>query len=323
MKTRISLVLIALCGAFCASAQLQMEDFYNNPTWHECSTEMETAQVLDFPEESQPVRYMPNVVYAAAHGEALTLQIMRKIGQSDPKPCVIFIQGSAWQKQDTYSNIPMMSRFVDRGYVVAMLQYTHSGIAPFPAALQDVKTAIRFMRKNAETYGVDPDNIFLWGDSSGGHLTLMTALTSHVPEFDSDLYTEYSTEINACVAYYPVTDLLVMHRDPCASTSGLSDSFEGQFLGRRSVEDIPEEAKAASPIYYVSADRENPPVMLAVGTSDHIVPFSQTEMMAKKLEEENKVYQYYVIDGADHGSWQFWTSRMFDIVDAFLRQYMK
>lgn len=323
MKTKYILVITALCAAFGAAAQQQTEEFTVRDTWHECSTEMATARILDFGEEVQPVRYSPNIVYAAAHGEALTLQIVRQIRQSEPMPCVIFIQGSAWMKQDTYSNIPMLSRFAERGYVVAMVQYTHSGLAPFPAALQDVKSAIRYMRKNADKWGVDPDNIFLWGDSSGGHLTLMTALAGDVAEYDSDLYTECSTEINAFVAYYPVTDLLTMHNDPCASTDGSSTSFEGKFLANRDVDDIPEEALAASPVSYVDASKPTKPIMIAVGTCDHIVPFSQSEMMAKKLDEAGKDYQYYVVPGADHGSWQFWTPQMFDIVDSFFSQYKK
>lgn len=328
MKVK-SMLLVAMClSSSLAWAQSNWEDYFNNPTWHECETEMSTAQVLSFDDEQRPVHYTHNVVYKASQGEALTLQILRPdrpIDRSTEQllPCVIFIQGSAWMKQNVYTRLPILGDFAAKGYVVAMVEYTHSGLAPFPAPLQDVKAAIRYMRLHADKYGVDPDNMFIWGDSSGGHLAMMTAVTSGVEAFDTDLYGDQSTGINACVSYYGVSDIRAAHHDPCSASTGLGDSPEGLLIGGKAVDDYVEESAAASPITYVSKDNDIPPMMLVVGTCDHIVPFSQSEMMAKKLDEEGKEYVYYVIKGADHGSWEFWTPLMLDKVDAFFKQHMK
>ena len=226
-------------------------------------------------------------------------------------------------KQDVYANLPALAKFSERGYVVAIVEYTHSGIAPFPAPLQDVKTAIRFMRKNADTYGVDVNNMFVWGDSSGGHLALMTVVTDGIPEFETRQNEEFSTNVNACVSFYGVSDIKSVHTDPCSASSGKEDSPEGMLLGKKDVSTHISEADEASPIHYVSETRQIPPVMLAVGTCDHIVPFSQTELMAKTLKEAGKEYEYYVLKGADHGSWEFWTPQFFDVVDNFLRKHIK
>ena len=329
MKIKTIALLVVLCCPAGMWAQLNMMDYFTNPNWHECQTEMASAQVLEFGEQVKPVNYIHDVVYCASQGTALRLQILSSHKYYDPSnevkglPCVVYIQGSAWMKQSIYDRVAQMGQFASRGYVVAMVEYTHSGLAAFPAPLQDVKAAIRYMRKNAQQYGVDADNIFVWGDSSGGHLSLMAGLTKDVEAFEPEVYGGVSDAVNACVAYYPVTDIRAIHGDPCSASTGLADSPEGMLMGRRDVESCPEESDAASPITYVIADRAIPPVMLAVGTRDHIVPFSQSESMAKRLEQEGKTYQYYVLNGADHGSWEFWTEQMLDKVDAFLKSNLK
>lgn len=324
-KARIKLALMMACTSVCVHAQLNMQDYYNNPEWHECHSEMRSARIMAFPERHPVVRYIPDVVYMDSMGGDLTLQILKPEGggENEKYPCVVYIVGSAWMKQNVYGNLPALSRFAERGYVVAVVEYVHTGIAPFPVQLQNVKTAIRFMRKNADEYGVDADNLFVWGDSSGGHLALMAAVTGNVAEFDTDLYREYPTTFNACVSYYGISDIKSIHTDPCSSSTGKEDSPEGMLLGNVDVDKHVQEADSASPVHYVDKGRDIPPILLAVGTCDHIVPFSQTELMAKTLDEAGKEYVYYVLEGADHASWEFWTPQTFDVVDRFFKEHIR
>jgi acetyl esterase/lipase len=111
-----------------------------------------------------------NVLYATKSGNPLHLHILeprQREGEERLFPLVVYIQGSGWFKQDLGYEIPQLSRFARKGYVVAVVEYRPSPIAPFPAQLKDAKTAIRFLRRNATTYSIDPDMIALWGDSSG------------------------------------------------------------------------------------------------------------------------------------------------------------
>ncbi len=323
MNLRLKLSFLMICVSVTAKSQMNFQDCFNNPQWHECHSEMETAQILTFPQKQYKIQYIPDVGYMSSHGENLTLQILKPDSWDGEKyPCVVYIPGSAWMKQNVYTNLPALADFAKRGYVVALVEYVHSGIAPFPVQLQNVKAAIRFMRKNAQEYGVDTDNVFVWGDSSGGHLALMTAVTEGITEFDTDLYREYSTSVNACVSYYGISDIKSIHTDPCSASSGKADSPEGMLLGGVNVDEHIQEADAASPAHYVDKDRNIPPVLLAVGTCDHIVPFSQTELMARILKDADKEYVYYVLEGADHGSWEFWTQQTFDCVDRFLKDHI-
>ncbi len=92
---------------------------------------------------------------------------------------------SAWMKQDRTALVTL-SRIAERGFVVAIVEYRHSGIASFPAQIQDARNAVRFMRANAAQYHVDADNLFLSGCSSGGQVALLAAV-AHAADRTADM----------------------------------------------------------------------------------------------------------------------------------------
>ncbi|MDU2258559.1 MAG: alpha/beta hydrolase [Bifidobacterium pseudocatenulatum] len=101
-------------------------------------------------------------------------------------PVIVFVRGSAFHEQNVTDYSNYFVRIAEQGYVVAALKYRHSDIAPFPAQMQDCKTAVCFMRKNAERFHCNKDRIALWGDSSGGHTVLMAGFTGNrAPDTDS------------------------------------------------------------------------------------------------------------------------------------------
>ena len=201
-------------------------------------------------------------------------------------------------------------------YSFAIVEYRPSDTAVFPAQIEDTRDAIKFMLDNADKYNADTNNLFVWGDSSGGHTSLFTA----IPLSDND---NTIPNINAIISYYPPTDLLEMRNDPLGSTTGDAESPEGILIGRKNVYDFPDEAKRISPYYEISKAANLPPIFLAHGTADTVVPFNQSKILADKLKEENRVYEFYVIKDADHGDWQFWTKDMFDLVENFINKYKK
>ncbi len=125
------------------------------------------------------VIYHHNVEYAEIDGEKAHLQILRPLTRNQPDmvcPCVVFCKGSAWFKQDVYIQLPRVAKLAERGYVVAVVEYRHSGIAPFPAQIMDARNAVRFLRVHAEEYGIDPEKIVVAGDSSGGHTAMFAGM---------------------------------------------------------------------------------------------------------------------------------------------------
>jgi acetyl esterase/lipase len=282
------------------------------------------------PVNAEPgIMYMHDVKYETRGDVNLYLQIllpMTNMADRTPKPCIMYIPGSAWFKQNTYGSLLRMAEFAKRGFVVAIAEYRHSGIAPFPAQLIDMKNAIRFLRRDGVRMGIDPHNIFVWGDSSGGHLSLLVGVTENIKDatIDEPDFPDVSCGENGVRAYYPPTDLTAIKNIPDAISKGEATSPEGMLLGGKlSIADNMEAARRASPDYYVKKDVVIPPIFIAAGTMDRVVPFNQTDLMAHVLADNGKRFEYYVLPGADHGSWEFWTPAMFDKVEAFVRSNMK
>lgn len=112
------------------------------------------------------VRLIENVTYSAVDGEALKMDILAPWSQrydylkSDPRPLIVFVQGSSWRQPTMGEEIPQLVQFVKAGYIVATVQHRNSLDGhSFPAFLQDVKTAIRFLRAHAEQYAIDHQRV--------------------------------------------------------------------------------------------------------------------------------------------------------------------
>ncbi|MBR3642449.1 MAG: alpha/beta hydrolase, partial [Parasporobacterium sp.] len=149
--------------------------------------EVEGAHVIETTGNERGVAYLHDVEYANVKGTPLHLQILVPYSRNDrfdfmgeqenmSLPCIVFVQGSAWFQQYVYGNVGNISRLAMRGYVCAIVEYRHSGIASFPAQAVDTCNAIRFLRKNAKRFGIDPDSMIVSGDSSGGHTAVWAGL---------------------------------------------------------------------------------------------------------------------------------------------------
>jgi acetyl esterase/lipase len=322
-KHLLSFIVATSATSFSLSAQ---DMFANMPTQiPETLPTERSAQVINQIEQTATsVIYLKDIVYEKRDDTDLSLQLlMPNAGSPAPKPCMVYIPGSAWFKQNVYMSIPNMLEFAKRGFVVALVEYRHSGIATFPAQVIDTKNAIRFLRKNAARFGIDVNNMFVWGDSSGGHTSLFVGITSGDKELDDPDFPDVSCAVNAIVAYYPPTDISVLKDAPYTMNKGDAGSPEGQLIGNKSIAENMNLARKASPNYYVKKDTPIPPVLLVAGMKDRVVPFLQTDLMAHCLADNEKVFEYYALKDADHGSWQFWTPLMFDKVEAFIRKYIK
>lgn len=261
--------------------------------------------------------YKPNVVYATYGDVERKLQIIVPHRTGYQFPLVVFVQGSAWRKQDIYANIPNLCHIAAKGYIVASVEIRDTDIARFPAAVEDVKCAIRYMRKHAGEYGVDVNRVAVWGDSSGGHLSLMTGLT--IGEYDNGMYSEYSDEVSAVIDYYGVTDLLTLGKYNNILDHDAADSPEGLFVGGR-VQDHIELAKQASPLHQ-NLDKALPPFLIIHGDSDVIVHINQSIEMYKALKEHGQKALFYKVIGADHGT-GVWSPQVLEITEQFLSAHL-
>lgn len=283
-------------------------------------------KTLDIDRDEIGVYYDNDIKYITHSGIDLTIQMLTPgyADQRDGKyPCIAFVQGSAWKKQNVYMNLPQMVSFAKRGYVVASIEYRPSEVMPLPAQVKDIKTAIRFLRKNAKAYKIDSENIFLWGDSSGGHCALLAGMTDDIEDFNTKDYGKYSASVNAIVDLYGPTDFVSMGKSISAIDHSPASSAEAVALGGFVPSENIEISDKFAPMNYIDKDRELPPIFIAHGNKDRTVPFDQSTLFAQKLKEYNKEYDFYKIKNADHGGPQFWALELLDLIDEFLKKHIK
>lgn len=265
--------------------------------------------------------YKHDVVYVTRAEGDRTLQMLVPEEKNGKKyPAILYVQGSAWLKQDQYKRLAAMADLARRGFVTATLQYRESDLAVFPAQIQDAKTGVRFLRKHAEEYHIDADNIFIMGDSSGGHTAVMAGITADQDILDTDVYGEFSCGVKAIVDFYGVTDVRQKGDFPTTLNQGEPDSPEGKLIGEKNVYEHPELSVPVTCAEYVQKDKEIPPILMMHGTGDDTVSWKQSVRLYKKLREEEKNVTFYVIENAVHGDNAFWTTENLDIVEKFIKK---
>lgn len=328
-----SLLLALFLSAAALPAFAQMPKFKEVPVAR--STESPPGmRVLPAQPDDYVALYTPNVEYVRRGDKALLLQMIeprggppRLPGTTQPeaaplqRPLVVFVQGSGWGPQNLYAAIPQLSELAHRGYVVASVEYRPSTLAPAPAQIQDVKTAIRYLRANAAKHGIDPQRVAIWGDSSGGHMAALVGTTVGHAGFATADYADQSDAVQAVVDFYGVSDLTSMGRYPSWLEHDAEGSPGSLMLGGSP---LTQRAKALehSPVTYIKAERPLPPFLLVHGDRDVIVPFNQSVVLYEALRAAKKDVVFYKVEDGNHG-WQFWSPRLMQIVADFLDEKLE
>lgn len=229
-----------------------------------------------------------------------------------PFPIMVCVYGSAWfsnsSKGTTFST-GLGQQLLANGFGVVSINHRSSSDAKFPAQIQDVKAAIRYVRANAAKFGLDSSFIGITGWSSGGHLTALTGTTNAVTKttingLDIDIegslgkYTQTSSRVNAVVDWFGPTDFLIM--DTCGSSFSHNEakSPESSLIGGP-IQDNPAKVALANPISYVR--KVNPPFLIFHGTKDPLVPPCQSEKLTEKLKAAGVKSELVIVPGGSHG----------------------
>ena len=264
------------------------------------------------------------VPYAEKSGRTLTVQLLLPPMEpecTDRFPCVLFVQGSAWFEQDLGLSLPSLAEFSRRGYVVAIVQYRPSTVAAFPAQIKDAKSAVRFLRLRAADFHIDPTRMALWGDSSGGHTTVLTYLTQDDPEFSDEPVSEH-LGLRCFIDFYGPTNISRMNEEPSTMDHIGPDSPEGMLIGGHNVLDNPDRVGPTIATNHVPTDRVLQPLLMVHGSKDRLVPFGQSVLLYEALVAAGQPVDFYQLRGSDHGGPPFWQPAVMDIVDGFLRRHL-
>ena len=256
-----------------------------------------------------------DVTYARYDDRTLEMDIYRPKEAWGLLPAIVCIHGGGWAKGNRLSHEKIAQSLASRGYVAATISYRLSGEAPFPAAIEDCKAAVRFLRANADQYGIDSERIGAIGLSAGGHLTALLATSGGVDELEgAGGNAEFSSAIQAAVPMGAQTDFESQRtREISAAQRG---AIWRQFLGG-SQEERPETYRLASPLTHL--DGNDPPCWFITGEADDVS--TRADDFRARMKELGVDSGLTVIAEAPHPflGKQDWFDEMLNSADQFFK----
>ena len=262
------------------------------------------------------VTVVPDLPFAAPSGRPLLADLHLPAGLEAPAPTILWIHGGGWRSGNRHVGPDLSRFFAARGFAMAAVDYRLSGRATFPAQIEDVKTAIRWVRSIADEYSLDAGRIGLWGASSGGHLAALAGLTGDGLFTPAGApYRDRSSAVQAVVDGYGPIDFLQMdaHRPPPGTRSADPenlvlprldmrsadpDSYESLLLGAP-ILTCPDRVREASPLAYVHPGA--PPFLVMHGVCDTTVAPHQSELLYEALAAHGNDVTLALVDGLGHG----------------------
>ncbi|MCG8652950.1 MAG: alpha/beta hydrolase, partial [Pirellulales bacterium] len=244
-------------------------------------------------QQDDSVVLQQDVVYGRGGNNDLHLDIAFPKDRAQPAPCVVLIHGGAWRQGDKRHLAPQIIDFAKRGYVAATLQYRFCPKHHFPAQVEDVKCAVRYLRAHAEQYGIDPERFGAVGFSAGAHLSMMLGTMDAGDGLEGEGgWPDQSSKVQAVVSFFGPTEL---HADdiPPRSIPLVADFIGGD------KEDLREAYQQASPLTYVS--KGDAAMLLFQGTEDVLVPYSQAAKMVTSMTKADVPGRVEFLIDANHG----------------------
>jgi acetyl esterase/lipase len=234
-----------------------------------------------------------DVEYANPDNQHLQLNIARPKEGDGPFPAVVCIHGGGFRAGNREGYNGTILKLARRGYVAITVTYRLAPKYQFPAAVQDTKAAVRWLRANAKKYHVDQDRIGTTGGSAGGHLALFLGVTGDVKEFEGDQNPGFPSTVRCVVSYYGPTDFTKSYGKSVDAAQVLPLWIGGDLTTAK------EKHIRASPLYWVTPDAA--PTLCIHGTKDTYVHHEQSEWLIDKMKSASVEAGLLLLEGAGHG----------------------
>ena len=241
------------------------------------------------------------------------LSIIRPYTEEARQPCIVFLCGGGWRHEEYNAYVPQFSWLAQKGFTLAFVEYPCQEANKYPEPIIHIKSAIRFLRANADDYQIDKTRIGIWGEGAGAHLAAMTALTNGQPEYENGFYPEESSEVQAVCTWSLPSDLLA-DNNPDAL-------FTQYYLFGYTVENRKEDIIRASPLYCIA--ESCPPFLMFHGTEDRRVPATQSERMYDELVKRGIPADLYLLKGAGHNSTAYIQEPVNKLILDFFNRWLK
>lgn len=247
-----------------------------------------------------------DIEYASVEGHSLRLDFYQTQKEELNSPLVVWIHGGAW-RSGSKASVPV-KHWLDHGFKIASVDYRLSGQARFPAQVHDIKAAIRFLRRHADSFQFDPARIIVAGASAGGHLAALVGVSNGLDQLEGTVGKDLqqSSSVCAAVSFYGASNLNSILGQSTAH--GLSVRVPAlQLLLGGQPDQVPEASRLASPITHV--DEMDPPLWLIHGDADPQMPIEQSTELEKMYRKNKLIVRYDIIVGAVHGGPEFYTDQ--------------
>ena len=271
--------------------------------------------------ENQHIRKVLNLNYAGTQNPRPTLDLILPTKESSkPRPLVVFIHGGGWHQGSKKTGHYFLPPLVNNGeFAAATINYRLTGEAIWPAQIHDCKAAIRWLKAHAKEYNIDPERIAVSGMSAGGHLASMLGCTGEKCPLDGKVgpHLEHSSNVQCVVNLFGPShfvtldekqDLLRPDTPPTSAVARLLGDDPKQRLLN---------ARAASPTTHI--DKNDPPVFIAHGDKDPLVPYQMSVNYERELKKKNISCTLVKVQGAGHG---FKSLEVNGRIEAFLQRHL-
>ena len=293
------------------------------------------SKILYVPLTRAKIHFVPDVVYAQVptlenphqllQMDLLIPQVKRKL------PAVIFVTGGGFISANK-ARMPQLRMYLaEKNFVVASINYRTVPNAKFPQPVEDVKSAIRFLKKNAQKFSVDAEKICVVGDSVGGYLSAFAAVTNNAEMFNVGENLDMSSEIVAAVDLYGPSDLRQIAEtfpvelqnlyNSAGSVTSLFVNGVPAFGGTDGgISAHPVSAERANPINYIT--KNSAPMLLMHGTNDSVVSPAQTDLLFKALLSQDIEAERYLIPNAGHADEHWQQEIILGVITEFLIRHV-
>ena len=262
------------------------------------------------------IHFETGIEFSNPDDQHLQLNLARPAGDDKRHPVILCIHGGGFRagKRERWDDL--CKRLAERGYVAATVTYRLAPKYQFPAAVHDVKAAVRWLRANADKYHIDPDRIGVIGDSAGGHLVQFLGVTGDVPQFEGEGgFPDQSSRVTCVVNYYGPSDLTKSYGKSVDAAEVLPLWLGGDAIKEHHRHIL------ASPLYWVTPAAA--PTLLIHGTEDPYVAYEQAVWIRDKLQAADVEVELLTLEGAGHGFKGADAERAEDALFAFFEKHLR
>lgn len=263
---------------------------------------IECGEKVNFDKEC--VTVIDGAVYTTTEDGVLRMDCFYDEQISGKKPAIIWIHGGGFTEEHITRKCRPEKRFlhlVKEGYFLASIDYRLAQVRPFPSQLEECKCAVRYLRKNADKLGIDPDRIGVWGESCGGQVAGLMSVTNGIAEFENKGGCEgVSSAIQAAVSWYGALDVLKFHNIRMAVDEQYPERFAVIYGG------TPENKKdmliKANPMTYI--EQKHCPLLAMCSDADDRVSYTANTEFCERAKDYGNIAEFVMVSNQGHGYFQ-------------------